>query len=235
MLSEELNAFHDRLLVRMNVKYIQDPANRVKMYNLHMAYQNGSMSNLARTTITLDEVIGLNMFASKFVNVPNTVLTKLVSVINKLNASGIIVSDRRQNKCIDYMKANAAMNGRDTVNNSDLHCLTSILWEKEMDIDVIEKELQAYADPYSLKVKEIRAKFNEIIADIDNTDQANRTAKVVGAKGHITKLCTEAKKNAEKAVKEGYDGSDLTNLNIEMRDYANKLMKMDMGLDEDVF
>lgn len=226
---ESLAAFYDRFLFRINVHYVKDAANKKRMYTNFINNRRG-LSNLAgKTTITIDELKALTE-ASKLVPVPKEIVNKFIKFINDLEKQSIHVSDRRQNECFKIMQASAIVHGRQQVGIDDFKSLIYVLWDKEEQIPYIESTITKMINPYDDQFKQFTDSFNSIKKDIDNcTDENEKSAKSLEAKGSIEKLTSKLNKLINEASKNGKDITDFAKFRDEMVAYSNKVVQDALG------
>jgi len=226
---ESLAAFYDRFLFRINVHYVKDAANKKRMYTNYINNRRG-LNNLAgKTTITIDELKALAE-ASKLVPVPKEIINKFIKFINDLEKQSIHVSDRRQNECLKILQASAVVHGRQQVGIDDFKSLIYVLWDKEEQIPFIEATITKMINPYDDQFKQFTDSFNSIKKDIDNcTDENEKSAKSLEAKGSIEKLTSKLNKLINEASKNGKDITDFAKFRDEMVAYSNKVVQDALG------
>lgn len=184
---EALDALYDRILIRMNVEYVKDSANRRKMLELYAT--KGAGINIPQK-ITLDELLAIQEEASHM-PVNKNVFKSLDTLVTKLKRNGISVSDRRLNNCIKIMRGSAILAGRTEVGLSDLRSLVYVLWEKEEDIALLQSEIDKLVDPYADKFRQFSMSFEEIKTTLNNAADEQE----------FTKLSVENKKGLETIMK----------------------------------
>lgn len=132
---EGLEALFDRFLLRFELDYIGEDQNFLAML------QNDSAYITEPDKLDLAEITQLQEFAA-MVNIPDDVLKTLMLIRTDLRDEGIRPSDRRFRQSLSLIKANAALNARNTAILSDILILKNGLWEevsqKEKTIEVVE-------------------------------------------------------------------------------------------------
>lgn len=132
---EGLEALFDRFLLRFELDYIGEDANFLSMM------KNDSAFVQLPEKLKLNEILQLQEF-SDMVIVPDEVLQTLLNVRSALQAEGIRPSDRRFRQSLSLLKAQATLDGRNTVKSEDIMILRNGLWEtidqKNKTIEVVE-------------------------------------------------------------------------------------------------
>ena len=222
---ESLNAFYDRFLFRINVKYVKDAANKKRMYTNYVNERAGLSGLVSKTTITIEEIKALTD-ASKNILVPKEIINKFIKFVNDLDKQTIHLSDRRQNECFKILQASAIIHGRQQVGLDDFKSLIYVLWDKEEQIPVIESTIIKMINPYDDQFKQFKDNFNIIKKDIENcTDENEKSTKSLEAKSSIEKLTSKLNKLINDASKNGKDVKDFTDFRDEMVAYSNKVVQ----------
>ena len=139
---EGLEALWDRFLVRMVLNCIQNETEFFKMIR-----QNVS----EKVSITAEILITDNLYNNwkakiKQITIPDEVLFAVVYIRKQLqeeskkegvNVMDYYISDRRWKKCFHLMQASAFLNGRKSIDLSDLIILVHCLWNKTKTIPTI--------------------------------------------------------------------------------------------------
>jgi MoxR-like ATPase len=202
--SEDLNAFWDRTLVRLIVKDIQEDSSFMKF----LEGKAGRSASTGNTTISLQE-LNKAIEEVKAVKVPQDVCQALVSLRRKLHAEGIKPSPRRFAACMEFLKAEAWMDGRDSVCTDDLVVLEHCLWEVPEQMPKIAMILSELASPDLGRVIEIldssREQFDLCANVTDPTKVLEATTKLRKAYIEIQKLAQNTSGKAKAKATEGVD------------------------------
>ena len=226
---ESLDALYDRLIFRMWVDYVKDPANKIKMYSGFVNKRAGVNLDSC-TTVGLDEIYAIQA-KSQQVEVPKDIMHSFVGLINILSKSDITVSDRRQNECFKILQGNAVLNNRDYVTNDDFGSLVYVLWKDKEDVDEIKKEIHKIANPYDEKILDIGSKFSEVVGYIKSiTDAQEKCAASVESKGSLDVLMKKLDPIIRDARKAGKDITEMKNLQDEIKAFSIKLIEEGLGL-----
>lgn len=154
---DSLMALYDRLMFRLELNYVQDSTNKLKMYKSFL-----SGSKKSDSTITLDE---LNLIKSAMdqVTISDEVLNEYIKLINKVYSEGIIISDRRQNESLKVLKATALMSRRNTVEITDFIALKTVFWNLPDEIELLSDILKEFTvSPLTKTYNSLRSRFNSI-------------------------------------------------------------------------
>lgn len=119
---EGLEALFDRFLLRFELGYLNEGDHFKKM----LKNQNG---NISVPTMTLEELGNAQQFVS-MIQIPEEVFDKLIEIREDLAKEGITPSDRRFKQSMSLLQAKAFLDGRQTVNISDILILQNALWEE---------------------------------------------------------------------------------------------------------
>ena len=226
---DTLAALHDRFLFRMKVNYVNDASNKKRMHSNYINTRSGRLHSTGKTTITIDELKALNN-AAKNVNVSKDIVNTFIRLISTLNRNAIYVSDRRQNECFKILQGSAVLNSRSNVVLEDFKSLIYVLWEKESDLETIEREILKMVNPYDDKFKEITAQFDQIKKDIESCSTEDlKLKKSIEAKTAIERLTTKLNKLINDAVKNGRDVTDFAEFKDKMVDFNNANMSKMLG------
>ncbi|MHB1697737.1 MAG: AAA family ATPase [bacterium] len=117
---DSLEALYDRFLLRYELKRLKKKEERLRLYSIDR-YEPNNIS------IHLDEILELQKQV-KDISLPDGMKNLFADIIEELEYKNIVISERRQIWCLGLLKANAMMNGRDTVEREDFRCLIPALW-----------------------------------------------------------------------------------------------------------
>lgn len=179
---EGLDALFDRFLLRYEVDYINDNQNFINMLQNNSAY-------VQPPQITLQELQELQFFC-EMVTIPKDVLEKLALIRQEMKVEGIHPSDRRFKQSLSILKAKAYLNGRNTVNTSDVLVLCNSLWEEPEQKDIANKIVKNFAQDDSDR-------------KLDNiSNDAKDIEKLLSENGAVTEIQLEASSKLKKLIKE---------------------------------
>ncbi len=170
----ELAALADRLHLWYEVSEIKEASNFVQMMQLEQSTPERFVSK--------DDIKTAQDEIAK-VEVTEGILEVYVQLRQELQVSGITVSDRRYRNSLALVRAEAWLNGRDTVEVQDLAPLMHMMWRNPEDIQTVRKAVLDLVDPLERDVLEATATlelmfatFKSDIADADSKMQRTRLA-----------------------------------------------------------
>ena len=140
---EELEALHDRFLLRWHVKNVASLDNRIKMFKNYLAKDNKAIKH---TTIGLNEILALNKEYKK-IKVPDAILNEYNNIFVKLELNDITFSDRRKNEGLKILQADALLNKQNKVTFNNFDSLIYVLWNDLQDIEIVKEVLQDIVCP----------------------------------------------------------------------------------------
>ena len=224
-----LEAFYDRFLFRINVKYVTDVVNKKRMFNNYINSRNGINGLVGKTTISIEEIKAL-VEESKNIKVSKEILNNFIKFINDLNKQAIRVSDRRQNECLKILQASAVINGRTSVSLDDFKSLIYVLWDKEEQLQYIESIIAKLINPYDDQFTSFKNSFASIKKDIDScADENEKAQKSLEGKNGIEKITSKLNKLINDASKNGKDITDFVKFRDDIIAYSNKIVQEALG------
>lgn len=229
--SEELNAMHDRFIFRMNIDYVRDVGNKKRMHSTYVDTRAGLLGLAQKTTITIEELLCMQN-AARTVKISKDIINKFIRLISDLGRDAIHVSDRRQNECFKIMQGSAILDGRDKVQLDDFNSLIYVLWEKEEDIEKIEKAITKMINPFDDRFKAISESFNQIKTSIESSsDASQKSKKAIESKGAIEKLTAKVNKLINEAGKAGKNPDEFVKFRESIIEYNTNLINSALGID----
>ena len=246
---EDLEAFYDRFMLRYVVDRIAEKSERIRMRQLsHKRRQGDNEVKPKMQPISLTELASVQETVL-MVEVNERIDDLIETIIEKLYQEGVIIYGRRDARLNPLLQANAYLDGRDEVTESDLvDVLPHVLWDNPDHQKLVLKVILSVANPLGLLVQELLDEAKELRdAAIsrkkdDGTDkndaeynrggsEANAKLKKLisgdepaGIKG-ITQLFEEAKKSGfpTKSIQDALD-----TVKRYQRDVAKEVMGFDV-------
>lgn len=117
---------YDRLLLRYYVPKITSKADRKKLNQVKRAKWEPA-------TISIDEILQAKREVNR-VQLPNEVAEKLMDVFISLEANGVVLSNRREEKIHEVVRAEAWLAGREKAQVSDIAAVIPCCWDHDRDI-----------------------------------------------------------------------------------------------------
>jgi MoxR-like ATPase len=145
-------AFFDRLMVRIEVGYIQDPGNFAALL------RSGAVRGLpqpTRTTVSLADLQTAMEDEVPSVTFPEGVEDSMSKLRTALRRRGLIASDRRWRQSVRLLQAAAYLAGRDAVNDADLDMLRHVLWDSTADRRPVAEEVLTLVNPDARKALDL--------------------------------------------------------------------------------
>jgi len=129
---ENLDALYDRFLVRLQVGYVEhDDSFKAILFKK-------AGEKKIKNKLSLQELKELQKDASK-VKVPSSVQNMLLVLKKRLLKTKVRISDRRWKQVVGFLKTLAAVNGRKTVQETDLLAIRNMLWTDSGQASAISK------------------------------------------------------------------------------------------------
>lgn len=160
---EELGAVYDRLLVRVEVGYIADPANFISL----LASAVATPTPPARTTVALDALQHAVEKEVPTVPVPVPVWEAMGTLRAALRRRELIASDRRWRQSVRLLQASAYLDGRTAVDENDLTTLVHVLWDSTAQRATVEREVLTLVNPDAREALDILDAVEELNAQLD--------------------------------------------------------------------
>ncbi|MGF7058387.1 AAA family ATPase [Brassicibacter mesophilus] len=228
---DSLMALYDRMIFRMNIGYVSDIHNKMRMFK---GFLNNSSNEGQATTITLEE-LKLLRSALDEVAIDDSVLKEYISLINALLQEGIIISDRRQNECLKVLRANAFLCKRNKVSSCDFEALRDVLWNNLEDIEKIDEIIrERLVSPYEKEYNAISKHYNEIVDASKNLKDIRTIIEIRGSVEYLYEKTNRVLKEYD--LMEDKTKNKFMPLKKEIKDYLDKLTAQieDEGLMYDV-
>ena len=145
-------AFFDRLMVRIEVDYIQDPGHFAALL------RTGAMPALPQpglTTVSLADLQAAIEHEVPAVTVPDGIFDAMTKLRTALRRRGLICSDRRWRQSVRLLQAAAYLAGRDAVSDADLDMLRHVLWDSTADRRPVAEEVLTLVNPDAKKALDL--------------------------------------------------------------------------------
>ncbi|QIN85482.1 AAA domain-containing protein (plasmid) [Rubrobacter tropicus] len=216
---ENLDAFHDRFLLRYQVDYLQDRRNVRKM--MERANSSEAAAREAVSPILTERDVDAAIQEARKVDV-SPVFDAIDEILAELADREIVPSDRRREALVHLVKAQAYMNGRTAATRADLDILAHALWE-DPDGDQIRAVAEVVLRQANPHAAEARDRFDRATDSYNNAMRAHREAARNPGDEALQRAESDAGMNANVALKQTTDKL------LELRDAA-KTAGADTGL-----
>lgn len=162
-LEPALAAVYDRLVCRLMVGYMQDPAD----VGAYLSSRTTPVVEPVRTVITLEGLQDAIFNKVPAIKVPPAVVQQVTDLRFKLHNDGVMVSDRRMGQAIRLMQANAFFNGRDVVDDDDITILEHVLWDRQDERQKVQEAVLKASSELTTKALDIAQQCTEIARDAE--------------------------------------------------------------------
>ncbi len=153
-----LRALYDRFDFKVCTRNVEERSNRMKILK---AKQNGTDCYIG-TTFTLDELYQMQDEVSGVI-VPDSIYEITDNILVELRRKDITVSDRTYFNFAPVARAEAWLNGRDTVIPADLMALVNYLWNKPEEYAIVRETIEKLiTNPLGDKLDALLAKTHEL-------------------------------------------------------------------------
>ncbi len=158
---EENAALWDRILIRCEVANVKSGGAFAKLFDLATPSTRTTVDYAALKSVIQDEIPFIPI-PPRVVELLNEIRETLSNLPDLRNGDGVVLSTRRWKACAKVLRANAWLNGRDTVAESDLMALRFVLWNEQHEIAPVERVLIKFADKVSDQIRTIRDKIADL-------------------------------------------------------------------------
>ena len=162
--SDDAAALWDRLLIRCEVRPIQDNANFARLLQSTVLVPN---TTTTVTTIDWPDVKQVIDEVIPAIALPKAVIGQVIALKTQLREHEIYPSDRRWRQSMRVLQAAAFLRGSNTVEEDDLHALRFTLWESPTHISTVERITLSISNPTAEKMLAILDKAEEIAQGIN--------------------------------------------------------------------
>ncbi|RII20363.1 ATPase RavA [Streptomyces sp. YIM 130001] len=191
-------AIYDRLLVRLEVGYLADPSNFAGLVRSAVS----SAAAATRTTVQLAELQHAVAEAVPAVVVPDAIVDALCTLRAALRREELIASDRRWRQSVRLLQASAFLDGRESVDSSDLSVLTHVLWDSPAQRPTVEREVLQLVNPDAREALDLADAIDELETELEaRTGQSREALSDWAIREALTKL-NKAGKRLEKLLSE---------------------------------
>ncbi|MGA5183185.1 AAA family ATPase [Streptomyces pseudogriseolus] len=170
---EDSAAIYDRLLVRIEVGYLEDPSNFAALVRSAVGRPAEPAPRTTLELAALQRAVGEGVPA---VDVPDTVVDAVVTLRAALRRKELVASDRRWRQSVALLQASAYLDGRTAVAETDLSVLTHVLWDSPAQRPVVEREVLNLVNPDAREALDLADVIEELEAQLDAMAGQSREA-----------------------------------------------------------
>jgi len=169
---DDTAAIYDRLLVRIEVGYLEDPSNFAALVRSAVSRPAAP----ARTTIGLAALQHAVTEAVPTVEVPDAVVDAVCTLRAALRRRELIASDRRWRQAVRLIQASAYFDGRRTAAETDLSVLTHVLWNSPAERPTVEREVLHLVNPDAKEALDVADALDELEIQLEAMAGQSREA-----------------------------------------------------------
>ncbi|MEU0041950.1 AAA family ATPase [Streptomyces werraensis] len=170
---EDSAAIYDRLLVRIEVGYLEDPSNFAALVRSAVGLPAGPPP---RTTLGLGALQRAVTEGVPAVGVPDAIVDAVVTLRAALRRKELVASDRRWRQAVGLLQASAYLDGRTEVAGTDLSVLAHVLWDSPAQRPVVEREVLNLVNPDAREALDLADVIEELEAQLDAMAGQSREA-----------------------------------------------------------
>ena len=197
-----LKPLYDRFDLKVVTEYVESRDARLAVLKDKQA-QWGQLKPMPRALVTLDELEQMQQDVAQ-VAVPDSVNELMDDVLCELRGKGIHISDRKYFGYAPIAQAKAWLEGRDTVEPSDLNILRHYLWTAPEERTVIQTTLERMCnDPLKDRLDGILASALECRDDFDSAVDAPAARRIGKLRDEYVRLYEQVKELDANAQTDG--------------------------------
>ncbi|MER7052554.1 AAA family ATPase [Streptomyces sp. NPDC000351] len=169
---EDTAAIYDRLLVRIEVKYLEDPSNFAALVRSAVSRP----VTPARTTVELASLRQAVAEGVPAVDVPDAIVDAVCTLRAALRRKELVASDRRWRQAVGLLQASAYLDDRTAVTEADLSVLTHVLWNSPAERPIVEREVLQLVNPDAKEALDLADTIEELEVQLDAMAGQSREA-----------------------------------------------------------
>ena len=208
---DNLDAFHDRFMLRYKVGYLKDRRNVRRL--MERANSSEAANREPVSPILTEGDVDAAIEEARKVDV-SPVFDAMDEILDDLADREIVPSDRRRDRLVFLVKAQAYLNGRSSATRADLDILAHALWEDADDdqIRTVAEVVLRQSNPHAADAQD---RFDRATDSYNNAMTAHRKAKGTDDED-LQRAESAAGMNANVALKQTTDKL------LELRDAAKR-------------
>ncbi|WP_447035119.1 AAA family ATPase [Streptomyces sp. DSM 118878] len=227
-------AIYDRLLVRIEVGYLADPANFAALVRSAV----GRPAAPARTTIDLGALRHAVTEAVPAVDVPDLIVDAVCTLRAALRRKELVASDRRWRQAVRLLQASAYLDGRPAVAETDLSVLTHVLWDSPAERPTVEREVLQLVNPDAKEALDLADTIEELETQLDAMAGQSREALsdwvIKNAHNKLARAGNRLEKLREEAVGAGRSTAAIDRVTGRQRAVRARVLTEALGVDADM-
>lgn len=192
--AKELEALHDRFLVRHSIDYL------LVASNLRSVLSAGEPA--ITTKLTMADLRAAQADVAT-VKITDDTIDALLSIRDACRGEGIVASDRRWKKSLKLVKSAAWLTGEKKTCPEDLGILVDSLWREPKERGKVARIVGNLADPASMQAVEILDAAREIATKVASLKSGDRKLYVAQAVASVSSFDDQQAKLADLAKSGG--------------------------------
>ncbi|RSN59797.1 ATPase [Streptomyces sp. WAC 04229] len=228
---EDSAAIYDRLLVRVEVSYLEDPSNFAALVRSAV----GRPAPPPRTTVELAALQHAVTGAVPAVDVPDAIVDAVCTLRAALRRKELVASDRRWRQAVGLLQASAYLDGRSAVGESDLSVLTHVLWHSPAQRPTVEREVLHLVNPDAREALDLADTIDELETQLDAMAGQSREALsewvIKKAHNQLATAGTRLEKLREEAVVAGRSTAAIDRVTGRQRAVRARVLTEALGVD----
>ncbi|WAM00352.1 AAA family ATPase [Streptomyces sp. Je 1-369] len=169
---EDSAAIYDRLLVRIEVGYLEDPSNFAALVRSAVSRPTAPR----RTTVELAALQEAVTVGVPSIEVTDAIVDAVCTLRAALRRKELVASDRRWRQAVGLLQASAYLDGRPVVAETDLSVLTHVLWNSPAERPTVEREVLHLVNPDAKEALDLADTIEELEAQLDAMAGQSREA-----------------------------------------------------------
>jgi MoxR-like ATPase len=230
---EESAAIYDRLLVRLEVNYLNDPSNFAELIRSSVA---GRTTTASPTTIELAALQAAVRVHVPAIDVPDGVVDAICTLRAALRRKELVASDRRWKASVRVLQANAFLDGRAAVEEGDLAMLVHVLWDSTAQRPTVEREVLQLINPDARQALDLLDAINALEQELDAKAGQSKEAlakwAIAEANSKLGGALKDLEKMRSKAMKAGRSTTMLNQAIGRAKAVQGRVMLEALGLPE---
>ncbi|MFF9776901.1 AAA family ATPase [Streptomyces sp. NPDC013978] len=228
---EDSAAIYDRLLVRIEVGYLEDPSNFAALVRSAVSRPQAP----TRTTVELAALRHAVTEAVPAVAVPDAIVDAVCTLRAALRRKELVASDRRWRQAVALLQASAYLDGREEVAEADLSVLTHVLWDSPAQRPTVEREVLHLVNPDAKEALDLADTIDELEAQLDAMAGQSREALsewvIKKAHNRLAMAGQRLEKLREEAVSSGRSTAAIDRVTGRQRAVRARVLTEALGVD----
>ncbi|GGW85209.1 ATPase [Streptomyces malachitofuscus] len=229
---EDSAAIYDRLLVRIEVGYLEDPSNFAALVRSAVG---GPAAPEPPTTVELAALRHAVTEGVPAVDVPDVIVDAVVTLRAALRRKELVASDRRWRQAVGLLQASAYLDGRTAVAETDLSVLTHVLWDSPAQRPLVEREVLHLVNPDAKEALDLADTIEELEAQLDAMAGQSREALsewvIKNAHGTLALAGKRLEKLREEAANAGRSTAAIDRVTGRQRAVRARVLTEALGMD----